>query len=173
MYSAADSFTLSSSATIRAVEFDAWVDSGDSVSAVDWSFLANFDSVTYSGTVLSSGTVNGPAQDFQFTNGLGYDIYTVSFDVPDLTLNSGTYWLELDANSNDNDNVYWDESDGLSSAYHNAAGAIPSESFALLDTNLVNGGASLNLGTPEPRSILLLLAGAGLVGLGLLRRRRQ
>ena len=53
----------------------------------------------------------------------------------------------------------WDQNSGLSQAYDDAVGAIPSEAF------YIDGTA-----TPEPSSIMLF--GSGILGLaGVLRRR--
>ena len=49
------------------------------------------------------------------------------------TLNSGTYWVNLqNASVPSGDPVFWDENSGPSMASTNEVGTIPSESFTIL-----------------------------------------
>jgi hypothetical protein len=158
-YAISDSFTLSANSTVNSVSFVVWLFSGDSLQSVDWSI----GTTAFSGT----GTLAATSGIFDETNGIGYSVYTETFDVGSLSLSAGTYWLTLDgALSNYNNGTYWDESNGASQAEGDLApntspATIGSESFSIDGTAVV---------TPEPSSFLLL--GSGLAGLaGMIRRR--
>jgi hypothetical protein len=92
-----------------------------------------------------------------------------SFNGP--TLNSGTYWLNLqNAVVNTGDPIYWDENEGPSSASENIIGTIPSESFTLLGTNSSSTSSTTSIASvPEPSSMVLFATGILSVA-GALRR---
>jgi hypothetical protein len=90
---------------------------------------------------------------------------SVTFSGP--TLNSGTYWLNLQDAQPPSSPVYWDENSGPSSASENYLGTIPSESFTILGGNSTTSTGGT---VPEPGSIALF--GSGFFGLlGVLRRK--
>ncbi len=149
----ADSFTLPVAATIDGVNFNVWVLPGDSLTSVDWSITD-----TPFGTVEASGTTTeGPNTSI----GTGFGYYPIlgeTITIPDVNLPAGTYDLELTNGQDAYDNsVWWDESDGPSTAY-NAGGQIPSETFQVL-------------ATPEPPSFLLM--GLGILALAGLATRTK
>jgi hypothetical protein len=106
-YSASDSFTLTSGGTLGQVQFGAWVSTGDSVTGVAWSIgTTPFDASL--GTGVASAT-----SAFDLSNADGFDVNTVSFAIPGVTLPAGTYYLTLSsAVSAASNPVYWDINDG-------------------------------------------------------------
>lgn len=149
----ADSFTLPDAETIDGANFDVWVLPGDSLTSVAWSITD-----TPFGAVEASGvTTEGP--NTPVATGFGYySILGETITIPDVPLASGTYYLELTNGQDAYDtSVWWDESDGPSTAY-NAGGQIPSETFQVL-------------ATPEPPSFLLL--GLGILALAVLATRNK
>jgi hypothetical protein len=163
-----DSFTLSQSSTITGANLTLWLNTGDSPLNVTWQIDSSFTDFD-SSTELESGTSDASSMT-QVTTSFGYPIYTGSIAIPGLTLDAGTYWLELDnVGSAFGYGASWDESDGPSSAYNGDVGSISqfygngasgSETFEILGTSA----------TPEPSSFLLL--GSGLLGLaGLVKRK--
>ncbi|HZL27747.1 MAG TPA: PEP-CTERM sorting domain-containing protein [Acidobacteriaceae bacterium] len=140
-----NSFTLSSTTNLQGANFYAWVLPGDSLTSVSWSITD-----TAYGTSIASGTVAG-GPNTQVATAFGYyPVLEESLSIPALNLAAGTYWFQLSEGLDAYDNnVYWDESDGPSTAFESGGvGQIPSETFQLI-------------ATPEPSSFTLL-------GLGML-----
>jgi hypothetical protein len=177
--SMSNSFALSSSTSLTGVNMLVWELPGDVTTSLNWYILDNGNptdpfSGTSGVTTIASGTVT-PTDTLLYSNNLyGYDIDSLSFGISTPALTAGTtYWLQIDsAVSADSNAVYWDQSDGPSTAYISDGGLLPlgnpcnglctgSESFQL-------SGAS---SAPEPGSLALL--GAGFAGLVALRRRKR
>jgi hypothetical protein len=155
-FSVSNSFTVSSPATMTGFDFGAWNFPGDQAVTVDWSIGTSFF-----GSDVASGTAS-LSNAFQFTNGLGFDIYNSTASGLSVALGTGTYYLTLaNATTLQGNPMYWDQNSGPSLAMDSALGSVPSESF-----NIYGGGTS----TPEPGTFLML--GSGVLGMaGLLRRK--
>jgi hypothetical protein len=104
--STSDSFTLSAPATVGQVVFGAWVSTGDSVTSVTWAIgTTPFDTSLGTGVAAASSA-------YDFSNVDGYDVNTVTFSIPSVTLPAGTYYLTLsNAVSKADFSVYWDIND--------------------------------------------------------------
>jgi hypothetical protein len=150
-----DSFTLSKTSTIDGANFYVWVEPDDSMTGVTWS-LTN----TAFGTPIETGTVAG-GTNIPVATAFGYySVLEESISIPFVTLAPGTYWFQL-SNGQDafDNNIWWDESDGPSTAFDADFGQIPSETFQITAVS------------PEPSSVLLL--GSGMLALaGLVTRRK-
>jgi hypothetical protein len=150
-----DSFTLSATATLTSADVGLWVSAGDTPSSLTWSIGTSFfDTSLGTGTETPGNTYWGVGFDY-------YPIYDSTFSLPSITLGPGTYYLNLSGMTAEAQNIYWDETDGPSSAYELNYGAIGSESF-----RLYTGGSTV----PEPASFGLI--GMGLLGMAAVLRRR-
>jgi hypothetical protein len=153
-YIVSDSFTLSATTTLTGADAGLWVYPGDTPSSLTWSIGTSFfDTSLGTGTETPSNTYWGSGFDY-------YPIYDSTFSLPSVTLAAGTYYLTLSGATAENSYLYWDETDGPSSAEQNG-NAIGSESF-----RLYTGGATV----PEPASFGLI--GMGLLGMAAVLRRR-
>jgi PEP-CTERM motif len=103
-----DSFTLISGAAVNGVNFAVWNEPGDQVSTIDWSIgSAPF------GNDFGGGTAS-VTNNFDFTNGFGFDINSDSISFGDIALAPGTYYITLtNGVATNNDAFYWDENDGV------------------------------------------------------------
>lgn len=155
-YSAADSFTLSSAATVTGVDFGVWNLIGDVTTSVDWSIVTS----PTGGSVVASGTAGVVATSLG--NNGGFDLYTDTISIPDVSLAAGSYWIELQNAGSGSGTVAWDVNDGPSSAWDNIDGYVTaSNAFDIKGTE-----------TPVPEPVTVALLGGGLLGLAGLRRRK-
>jgi hypothetical protein len=106
-------------------------------------------------------------------NNYGKDLNSnsITFTGVDLTA-GGTYWIELSGGNDGGGNVFWDENDGPSQAWQSGTGNLfgqsdpglsGSETFTLFDS----------VGTPEPATWALMLAGFAGLGATLRSRRKR
>jgi hypothetical protein len=167
-YAVSDSFTLTSASVLYGINFGVWTFPGDTLGTVEWGITKTPDSFS---DFLASGTAS--VDDGHATlSALDFDIATDTISVGDLHLAAGDYYLVLQnavVANGDGDAVFWDESDGLSSAYSNIlrslqgytiAGTTGSESFDITGRDASD--------VPEPDSWVLMLV--GFAGLGAARR---
>ncbi len=138
-YTVADSFQLGQdNSTVNGMSFGAWLFPGDVLETVEISITSS----PFGGNVFFDQVVNLSLSDCTY-NG-GYNICIESASLPNLALNAGTYWVNLqNAVVNHGDPVYWDANSGVgcggsgcpSQADQNSIGTIPSESFTILGSS--------------------------------------
>ncbi len=115
--------------SVNGVSFAVWMFPGD----VLYSAEVSITSSEYGGTTFFDQTVSF-TQSGCFSNG-SFNICTETGSFPDLYLNTGTYWLNLQNAVDGLDwPVYWDQNSGPSLASNTSVGTIPSESFTILGT---------------------------------------
>jgi hypothetical protein len=173
-----NSFVLTGNSTIQSINIALWVAPGDNLTSVDWQILANNGSNPLTGTILESGTTSPDATLLESGNAWGYNIYEESFDITPLALSGGTtYWLTIqNAVVPSGDFIFWDQSDGPSTFYHNTLGYFPGPPGGYSCGGLCTGSESFQLlGTsgptvPEPGTLLLL--GGALIALAGIRRKK-
>ena len=155
----ANTFTLSSDATLTSATIGAWILSADTLTSLDWSITTT--AFAEGGSTLASGPATISSSTLFGSVG-SYNIYSESFSISPTVLDAGTYWFQLDnAVTVNSGPVYWDENDGPSTAAHFAdISAMGSESFQLYGT-----------AAPAPEPTTLALAGLG--GLGILWQLRR
>jgi hypothetical protein len=169
-----DSFTIAANSTATSATFAVWVFSGDTVSSVDWSIggSAFGGAVT---TATTAGMLIGTNGDACAVLDETCDVYTETISLGSLDLAAGTYWFTLQnavapdpANPAFSDPVFWDQSNGPSTADEAGVGNLNgadgpgtnSETFSINGPSVV----------PEPSSLLLM--GSGLLSFaGMMRRR--
>lgn len=162
-YGAADSFTLATPSILTGVDYTGWDHHGETILTVDWAIL-NGEPGT--GTVLFSGTAS-VLSTFMFVSYDGHDIKSDSFALPDIALNAGSYWLELDNGVATNGyKTGWDINGGPSQAWANPFGG---ETMCTPVVNSPeNGRCSMAFDivgrVPEPASLGMLAAGLSLLG---------
>ena len=162
-FSMADSFTVSSQATISGVNFGDWVSQGDTPTQVE--YLITTQAFGGSTLIDQTATLNST---YVGTNAYGFDLYSSAFTIPSLALSAGTYWLQLqNATTSQGNPMYWDSNNGPSVAYSSAYGNIAgydggssSEAFQVTGT----------YAAPIPAAIWLVLSGLASVGVFVRRR---
>ncbi len=134
-----DTFTTGGG-SVDGMTFGAWLYPGDTLTSAQLVISSNPNN---GGTIYSNQTVTF-TQEGCTGNQFGFNVCTVSTSFTGPTLNSGTYWVNLqNASVPTGDPVYWDENSGVgcesngcpSQAYDNSVGTIPSESFQISGSN--------------------------------------
>ena len=170
-YVVSDTFNVgANNTTISGATFAMWEFPGDTLTSAELSITSSENG----GTSYFDQTVNF-TQGGCTANQYGYNVCNENTTFGGPTLNSGTYWMNLqNASVPSGDPIYWDENSGPSSASESSVGTIPSESFTVLGSSASSSSSSSSSSTtgtvPEPSSIMLF--GSGILGLaGMLRRK--
>lgn len=148
-FAVADSFSVSqSNSTVNGMNFATWLFPGDTLESVELSLTSS----PFGGTVFFDQVVS-PSSNNCESNGSGFNICTESASLPNLALNPGTYWVNLqNAVVNSGDPIYWDQNSGPSLAVQNSVGTIPSESFTILGSIGSSGGGGNDYACPPPQT---------------------
>lgn len=161
-----DTFNVSTNGiAITGASFGMWLYQGDIMPSVELSITSQENG----GTDYFDQTVNFTQSNCTINN-YGYNVCTVNTTFSGPTLNSGTYWLNLQNPQRPLGYVLWDENSGPSQASSNVYGSIPSESFTVLGGSTTSTTTTTSSSVPEPSSIMLM--GSGVLGLGGILRRR-
>jgi hypothetical protein len=142
--------------SLNGLSFGAFLSPGDVLQSVEVSITSS----EFGGTTYFDGVVNFTQSDC-FDSPFGLIVCKETGNLPDVVLNTGNYWLNLQNAITESENpAYWDENSGPSRASWNYLGTIPSESFTLYgNTN----GCRWCEDSPEPSSLYLF--GGGVVAL--------
>lgn len=172
-FSLGDTFFLSNpTSTVTGLAFGVWLTPGDVLQSAEVSITSD----VLGGTTYFDQDVTFTASGC-FENTFNYQVCTETGMFNGPTLNSGTYWVNLqNAITTDGNPAYWDQNEGVGcnspgcpSIASNGSildATIPSESFSVLGTSSGTGTGT----TPEPGSLLLFASGT--VGTITLLRRK-
>lgn len=166
-FEVAESFVLSSASALTGADISAWMDPNAVVTNVDWAIL---DGMPGSGSVLAAGSSTA-TNSSGFMNQYDWWVRTVSFDLPNINLGAGTYWLELkDLVTTSGNQALWDINGGPSSAWQVSLGDVTSCPGGVPAANNRCSTSFEILGGPptvaEPNSALVLMSALALLGFG-------
>ena len=162
-------FVLNSSATISGAVVGAWNNHDESMTSVNWRITTAY----FGGTVVASGTTN-VANQFVAPDGYGYDMNKASFSLgAGLSLNAGTYWLQLGSSGAD---TYWDYvAPGSSVAWVQEFGGTPYRLEDSIEGQITPGSPSfqlINTLSPVPEPSEWAAISFGLLGIVWVVKRR-
>ena len=147
--------------SVNGVSFAAWLVPGDVLLSAEVSITSS----EFGGTTFFDQMVNF-TQSSCYNNGENFNICTESGRFPDVYLDTGTYWLNLqNAQLANGDPIWWDQNSGPSLASNSYYGTIPSESFTILGSSSTVCPWCGPPTSPEPGSFILLGSGV-LISLG-------
>ena len=157
-----DSFVLLSDATVTGLShIGIWVPQGETLTSLNWTISTDpGDGGTIESFAVNASPSTASLVGQYFTV---YDIYNVSFSVPNLNLTAGTYYLTLEnaIPSTAGHQVFWDDNDGSSLAFHYLNGALFQNPVG---TNPASESFEID-GTPEPGSVILLCTGLAAIAM--------
>src|SRR5664279_3069114 len=125
-------FAIGGTSYLTGLSFGAWLFPGDYGYTAEVSITSEeFGGTSYFDQVLTF------SQESCFTNVYGYSVCTETANFPNLFLDAGTYWVNLqNAGDSNGDPIYWDENSGPSLASESSVGTIPTEAFTILGGGL-------------------------------------
>jgi uncharacterized protein (TIGR03382 family) len=177
LFRSADDFTLASASTIDSIRF--WMTATDQGFAGNLSYAFYQDANGALGSGVSSGSFTNVTPLFLSAIPVNiHNNYLVDLNLPSvLDLAAGTYWLELHdgatLTTNNNADVYWAiAANGPGNARQSQVPTIPTgQTTNALAFSLYGNVNTTPTSVPEPSTITFSLA--GLIALGLLRRRNR
>jgi hypothetical protein len=170
----ANSFTLESDSVLTGAEIGVFAHPSLPES-VDWSVWKWDSSLpTATAQVIGTGTASLTGASYQYTNGLGYYVYTSTFSLGSIDAAAGAYWFVL-SNQGSGPELYWvingswtDPGGPSECIFWNGGGRgnNPSEAFRIMGRTV---GA-----VPEPASLIQLALMVGVcLAAGMLKYRSR
>lgn len=175
LFIGADDFVLNSDAIVNGATFWASADVDPFFSqfsgTVGWGIFA--DNSGLPGPLIASGSDSSPTLSDTGVQILGTEEYQISFAIPSIPLDTGTYWLGLHENTfgtpDDGTTVYWDTTgsqsgsvamitsdlSGMSGWFVGLGGSGSDLAFEL------SGSSEEPTSTPEPNTAFLLVMALG------------
>lgn len=168
-FTVAHKFTLASAASIDTVGLGLWIETGGTLTELQWAILDAAPSAA--GTAVSSGSATSFASTPSPVPGAGYgynDVFDVSFSIAPTSLAAGDHWLQLHAVTT-GAYAFWDIASFNVEAGEQLWDGVYYQNTPLLSFTLSgsDGGA-----VPEPGAWALMILGFGLAGAGM-RHARQ
>ena len=166
-FAIADSFTVGAATKAWDLDFVTWNGPGNPLTSVTWSIWTGNPFGGGSPTEVAFGTA-APGLTLIGPNGTGFDLYSNSIDLGGVSLGAGTYWLEL-SDGIAVGGVFWDDNNGPSSAWQGGGLGDLTNCCGITGTN----SEAFSIGSPEPATWAVMLAGFAGLGAALRSRRRR
>jgi hypothetical protein len=171
-FRAADGFTLTDLSVVQGINFN-YAFFGADLSSVTYAIYNAIDPSTI-GSLIQSETISGANITTTSDPGTCVNCAVASFAITDLSLDVGTYFLEIHAGDtlqslNGGNDVAWVTANGAINALYSdnsgGAGGVPNT-----DSGVQTAFQLTGVQMPEPGTFGLLALGAGLIGFKARRR---